>query len=68
MRTTQEKAGDLASGLVVATALMIVFRQRYPRWWFDFSLELTRFAARVGAYLLFGNMVRRIAVLSLPAG
>ena len=26
----------MASGLAVATALMIVFRQRYPRWWFDF--------------------------------
>lgn len=38
VRTTQEKAGDLASGLVLATALMIIFRQRYPRWWFDFSL------------------------------
>ena len=29
---------------------MIVFRQRYPRWWFDFARELTRFGARVGAY------------------
>jgi hypothetical protein len=35
----------------VAAALMIVFQQRYPRWWFDFSRELTRFAARVSAYL-----------------
>lgn len=34
----------------VAPALMIVFRVRYPRWWFDFSRELTRFGARVGAY------------------
>ena len=25
-------AGGLAGGLFVATALMIVFRQRYPRW------------------------------------
>ena len=33
-----------------ATALMIVFRQRYPRWWFDFQLALTRFSYRVGAY------------------
>jgi len=41
-----------ASGLVVATALMIVFRQRYPRWWFDFFREYVRFGARVGAYLL----------------
>jgi hypothetical protein len=35
----------------VAPALMIVFRVRYPRWWFDFSRELTRFGARLGAYL-----------------
>jgi hypothetical protein len=31
---------------------MIIFRQRYPRWWFDFSRELTRFGARVCAYLV----------------
>ena len=44
-------AGGLAGGLAVATALMIVFRQRYPRWWFDFVRELTRFSSRVSAYL-----------------
>lgn len=49
---TRRSAGGIASGLVVATALMIVFRQRYPRWWFDFSRELTRFGYRVGAYML----------------
>jgi len=49
--TTRQTVGGLASGLLAATALMIVFRQRYPRWWFDFSRELTRFAARVSAYL-----------------
>jgi hypothetical protein len=38
-------------GLWIATMLMIVFRQLYPRWWFDFARELTRFGARVGAYL-----------------
>jgi hypothetical protein len=43
--------GSIMGGLAVATALMIVFRQRYPRWWFDFARELSRFAARVGAYL-----------------
>jgi hypothetical protein len=43
--------GGITGGLFVATALMIVFRQRYPRWWFDFARELTRFGARVGAYL-----------------
>jgi hypothetical protein len=50
IRTTRETAGGLASSLAVATALMIIFRQRYPRWWFDFARELTRFGARVGAY------------------
>lgn len=48
---SRETAGGLAGGLSLATALMIVFRQRYPRWWFDFSRELTRFAARFSAYL-----------------
>jgi hypothetical protein len=48
---TRNTAGGLVSGLAIATALMIIFRQRYPRWWFDFSRELTRFSARVGAYL-----------------
>jgi hypothetical protein len=51
VRTTQRTAGGLVSGLSAATALMIIFRQRYPRWWFDFSRELTRFGSRVGAYL-----------------
>lgn len=50
IRTTQETAGGLVVGLVSATALMILFQQLYPRWWFDFSRELTRFEARVGAY------------------
>jgi hypothetical protein len=53
------KAGDemtrggygIVGGLFAATALMILFRQRYPRWWFDFALELNRFSTRVGAYL-----------------
>ncbi len=44
--------GGISTGLFFATMLMIVFRQRYPRWWFDFALELNRFTARVGAYLV----------------
>ncbi|MEO8475541.1 MAG: DUF4389 domain-containing protein [Actinomycetota bacterium] len=32
--------------------LMILFRQKYPRWWFDWNLELLRFSNRVSAYLL----------------
>ena len=43
--------GGLAGGLAVATALMILFRQRYPRWWFDFVREVARFEGRVFAYL-----------------
>jgi hypothetical protein len=43
--------GGIVGGLFAATLLMILFRQRYPRWWFDFARELTRFEARVGAYL-----------------
>src|ERR1017187_8156551 len=43
--------GGIGAGLFLATLLMIVFRRRYPRWWFDFSRELTRFGARVGAYV-----------------
>lgn len=37
--------------LFLPPLLMIVFRQKYPRWWFDWNLELLRFANRVGVYL-----------------
>src|SRR4051812_50078563 len=37
--------------LVIPPFLMILFRQKYPRWWFDFNLELLRFQSRVGVYL-----------------
>lgn len=30
--------------------LMVLFRQKYPRWWFDFNLEVTKFTTRVSAY------------------
>ena len=49
---TTTSAGGILGGLFLATLLMIVFRERYPRWWFDFALELNRFANRVGAYLV----------------
>jgi len=42
--------GAVLGGLWVAIALMIAVRMLYPRWWFDFARELTRFGARVGAY------------------
>ncbi|HEU4542774.1 MAG TPA: DUF4389 domain-containing protein [Jiangellaceae bacterium] len=31
--------------------LMILFREKYPRWWFDWNRELLRFSTRVGVYL-----------------
>jgi hypothetical protein len=37
--------------LFLATMLMLVFKQKYPRWWFDWNIALTKFSIRVGAYL-----------------
>jgi hypothetical protein len=40
-----------AGGLVVLPlVLMLLFRQKYPKWWFDWNLALTKFSTRVGAY------------------
>ena len=40
-----------AGGILIAgPLLMILFRQKYPRWWFDWNLELTRFTGRVTLY------------------
>jgi hypothetical protein len=41
----------VAGVLFFAPLLMIVFRQKYPRWWFDWNLELQRFSNRVSTYL-----------------
>lgn len=42
----------VGGGLVfLPLVLMIVFRQKYPRWWFDWNLNLLRFSNRVSAYL-----------------
>ena len=49
--TLASSGGGILAGLSVATALMIAIRVRYPRWWFDFARELTRFGARVGSYV-----------------
>jgi Domain of unknown function (DUF4389) len=37
--------------LFLPPLLMILFRQKYPRWWFDWNLNLLRFTNRVTAYL-----------------
>ena len=38
--------------LFLPPLLMILFRQKYPRWWFDWSLALLKFQNRVAAYVL----------------
>jgi hypothetical protein len=48
--TVTETGGGIVGALFFATLLMILFRQRYPRWWFDFARELYRFSTRVLAY------------------
>ncbi|NNF63203.1 MAG: DUF4389 domain-containing protein [Acidimicrobiia bacterium] len=50
-KEVERTGGGITAGLALTTMLMIVFRMRYPRWWFDFALELNRFSTRVGAYL-----------------
>jgi hypothetical protein len=50
-----ERGTAVAAGaggfLFFGPLLMILFRQKYPRWWFDWSRELLRFSNRVGVYL-----------------
>jgi hypothetical protein len=57
--TNGGRASTIAIGgtglLFLPPLLMIVFRQRYPRWWFDWNVELLRFATRVGSYLALMN-------------
>jgi len=54
----QTRAGDYweigaTGGSVFAPLiLMLLFRQKYPRWWYDWNLELARFGNRVTAYWL----------------
>jgi Domain of unknown function (DUF4389) len=45
--TTFVAAGGL---LFAGPLLMILFRKKYPRWWFDWNRELLRFTQRVYAY------------------
>ena len=50
--TTYAAAGGL---LFAGPLLMILFRKKYPRWWFDWNRELLRFSNRVGIYLVLLN-------------
>src|SRR5262249_61917850 len=50
--TTVAAAGGL---LIAGPLLMILFRKKYPRWWFDWNRELLRFTQRVYIYLALMN-------------
>src|SRR6266851_2493296 len=50
--STMTYGGAAAGGvLFLGPLLMILFRQKYPRWWFDWNLQLLRFSNRVSVYL-----------------
>ena len=49
--TTAAVAAGAGGLLFFGPLLMVVFRKKYPRWWFDWNLELQRLGNRVGAYL-----------------
>ena len=53
--TNEYNVGTFGGILFLPALLMIVFRRKYPRWWFEFNLELQRFTNRVGAYLALMN-------------
>jgi hypothetical protein len=57
--STRGDAHTIAIGgtglLFLPPLLMIVFREKYPRWWYDWNLELLRFLNRVGTYIALMN-------------
>jgi hypothetical protein len=48
--TDSEVSWQVGGVLFAATTLMLLFRQKYPRWWFDWNVALTKFGMRVTAY------------------
>jgi uncharacterized protein DUF4389 len=52
----RESIAAAGSGLLfLPPLLMILFRRKYPRWWFDWNLELLRFSNRIYVYLALMN-------------
>jgi uncharacterized protein DUF4389 len=45
------EVSTVGATVVLPVVVMLLFRQKYPRWWFDWNLELSRFSNRVTAYL-----------------
>lgn len=50
-RGGQDAAAGAGGVLFLGPLLMILFRRKYPRWWFDWNVELQRFTSRVVVYL-----------------
>jgi hypothetical protein len=51
VETASWTSGGILASLAAVIGLMILFRQKYPRWWFDFAAEMTRFLVRIEAYV-----------------
>ena len=43
-------AASGAGVIFLPTLLMILFQQKYPKWWYDWSLNITKFGGRVVSY------------------
>ncbi len=50
--STEKMIFSIGGVVFVPTLLMILFRQKYPKWWFDWNLALTKFSIRVFSYIL----------------
>ena len=46
-----QTATALGGFIFLPTLLLLLFRHRYPRWWFDFNVQLLAFVNRVGIYI-----------------
>ena len=42
----------VGEAVILSTLLMVLFRRKYPKWWFDWNLELLKFESRIDAYIL----------------
>lgn len=51
VREYSSSGAGIIGALFLVTVLVILFRKRYPRWWFDFNLALHRFLFRIATYL-----------------
>jgi len=48
---SDDRSFAYAGVVVLPLILMLLFRKKYPRWWFDWNLNLTKFSTRVVSYM-----------------